>query len=201
MFNPLKKTGITTRVSTHGSQIEKRDAIAHDWTSLLRDVLPNNNWITIPNFGSREVIEYCIYCDIEQLIFTGGDYIVKDQIRYRTELLILDWSEKAQIPLIGVCRGMQIMSHWAGVKLKSIDGHKATRHPVVGSYTGVVNSFHNFALADVPSHFSCEARSPDGEIEAIKSKDGRMIGIMWHPEREEIFDERDLHIFGHMKED
>ena len=36
------------------------------------------------------------------------------------------------LPVLGICRGMQIMAKWAGVNLKKLDGHIKTRHNLIG---------------------------------------------------------------------
>ena len=62
---------------------------------------------------------------------------------------MIDWSIKKKIPIFGICRGMQIIGHWAKVKLKKINNHVSRRHliiPEVSKYPKrYVNSFHNLS--------------------------------------------------------
>jgi putative glutamine amidotransferase len=87
---------------------------------------------------------------------------------------------------------MQMMAHWAGVDLCSVQGHVKTRHRLTGEIAGKVNSYHHLALTTCPLEFDVLARSEDGEIEAIRHQSLPWEGWMWHPEREENFAIRDV---------
>lgn len=117
-----------------------------------------------------------------------GQYIERDLI----ESQLLDHAAKYHLPVLGICRGMQMLAHWSGAGLHSVHGHVLSRHTLFGEITGEVNSFHNFSLASCPKDFEVIAKSADGEIEAIRHKHFPWEGWMWHPEREEDFVDRDL---------
>ncbi len=103
--------------------------------------------------------------------------------RDATERYLLSWAEKNLVPVLGICRGMQMMGVWAGGSLKRMAG-QVTRHLLQGEVVGEVNSFHDFSLSGCPLGFEVVARSEDGEIEAIRHTDLPWEGWMWHPERE-----------------
>jgi len=114
---------------------------------------------------------------------------------------------KLRKPILGICRGNQILNVAFGGKLYQdislIDGAyiKHTQESQPGSIGHsvyvkkgtklydifkddiVTNSFHHQAVKDVAEGFSVSALSKDGIIEAIE-KDGEdfIIGIQWHPE-------------------
>ena len=61
-------------------------------------------------------------------------------------------------------------------------------------YPVKVNSFHNFSISKLGKNFEVISKSEDGEIEAIKHKNYKWLGWMWHPERAKKFDRKLLKI-------
>ena len=126
------------------------------------------------------------------LILSGGNNIGENEDRDRLELFLLDYAKRIKMPVLGICRGMQIMSYWSGCKLKSIDDHVNKRHKINGEICKEVNSYHNESIIDCPENFKVLANSEDGEIEAIKHMVLPWEGWMWHPEREKKFQKDDI---------
>jgi putative glutamine amidotransferase len=107
------------------------------------------------------------------------------------------------LPVLGVCGGMQLTAIWAGGTLVQHLGEGVhrngkegfTRHDiliepdskfarVMGAAKISVNSQHHQAVEKVAGPLRVSARSPDGVIEAMEFKDHPFrIGIQWHPER------------------
>lgn len=112
-------------------------------------------------------------------------------------------------PLLGICRGIQLLQVALGGRLIQdihADNPKAFRHSqsaprkdpaheievTAGSTLaqlletdGVirVNSIHHQAVREVVAGFRVSARSRDGIIEAMEAADGRIVvGVQWHPE-------------------
>lgn len=178
------RVGVTMRVVHAQGYEEPRDALAQDWWRFLDGALPQAMWIPLPNLGPERIGSYCDQWDLNRLIFTGGDDIGVSDIRDKTELALLDWAMSKDIPVLGICRGMQLLSVWAGTGLKEVENHVCTRHGLNGELSGEVNSFHKMALSDCPASFEIIARSEDGCIEAIRHVTRPLEGWMWHPERE-----------------
>ena len=128
----------------------------------------------------------------QAFVLSGGNDVGRCRERDLTESWLLDHANQHQMPLLGICRGMQMMAHWAGVDLSVVQGHVRTRHRLTGEIVGEVNSYHGFSLTTCPPEFKVLARSEDGEIEAICHQRLPWEGWMWHPEREGNFDPRDL---------
>jgi putative glutamine amidotransferase len=130
--------------------------------------------------------------NVHAVVLSGGNDIGTCQERDLTESRLLDYAKTNRLPALGICRGMQMMGAWSGVKLKSVTGHVRTRHSLRGEVCANVNSFHDLALVDCPPDFVVIARSEDGSIEAIRHTSLLWEGWMWHPEREETFAAHDL---------
>jgi putative glutamine amidotransferase len=132
--------------------------------------------------------------------------------RDELELTLARWGLEEGKPLLGICRGIQVMNVAAGGSLyqdiASQSPHTSRHdyfhasdyprdflaHPVaiepgsrLGTVLGVdhlsVNSLHHQALKEVPPAYRVVARSPDGVIEGIEASHHPFaIGVQWHPE-------------------
>ena len=127
------------------------------------------------------------------------------------ELVLMRRSLDRQMPVLGICRGMQVMAAATGgrivqdINTSSLYGAKALKHSqesaracathtvriepdsILGELyeSGVlaVNSFHHQAVASVGQGMKVTARSADGVVEAIESADYKsVLGVQWHPE-------------------
>ena len=123
--------------------------------------------------------------------------------REEIEKILINFSLKTTTPLIGVCRGMQALGMFFGSKLSNVDKHVNTRHfldyycPVINSKINRdVNSYHDFSIdsADVPNCFQINAKHLNS-VEQIIHDNKKMLGIMWHPEREDKFSKLDIKLF------
>lgn len=170
---------------------ETRDALATDWTRFLAAALPNAAWCPIPNLGDHAV-QFVERWEIDGLVLTGGDDIGESTSRDRTERALFAHCFATGLPVMGVCRGLQRIWHELGGRLRPIAGHAGTSHLLSlqarSSQTAhdlTVNSFHRFGLDDthVPAPLRCIGHAADGSIEAVIAEAPRLLGLMWHPER------------------
>lgn len=126
------------------------------------------------------------------ILLSGGNDIGSIPERDATEKALLDFALQKNLAVLGICRGMQMLAVYEGVKLADIRYHIATRHQLTGEINHAVNSYHGQCIIDCPQEYRVLARSEDGNIEAIQHKKRAWQGWMWHPEREEPFVEQDI---------
>ena len=123
------------------------------------------------------------------------------------ELLITQLAYNRQIPILGICRGIQTLAVALGGKVAqdisdiakvkhSQDAHRSEpTHSIIVEKDSTlyniynsdaqqyVNSFHHQAVSDPGPRFRVTAKAPDGIIEAIESREFKsIIGVQWHPE-------------------
>lgn len=186
--------GITMRVMRHaypGGDVEERDALARDWPRFLGAVFPGEHLLYLPNIGAQ-ITEFAPWADLGGLIFSGGEDWGLVPARDTTEAALFALALRTDLPVFGVCRGAQVINRLMGGSLADCTGHVATRHllhltrAVAGSPRHEVNSFHGGAIRPegLAPGLTAFAVAPDGTVEGFFGAGGRIIGVMWHPERE-----------------
>jgi len=141
----------------------------------------------------KELFEWLSAFTPDAIVLSGGNDIGSFPYRDTTEKIMVDFAEQRKLPVLGICRGMQILATLAGANLKIVSGHVRSRHILQGGViSGEVNSFHNMSLDTCPAGYHVLATSEDGEIEAIRHNELLWEGWMWHPERENHCDIRDI---------
>lgn len=178
--------------------------------------------LIIPPF--QETDRLCQMLDtIDGIIFSGGGDInplffgeepIKElhsitPERDRQELLLARLAYDRQIPMLGICKGIQtinlalggtvyqdIHTQMEGTRIKHSQdqdrrypSHSVRLMPgsimqrIFGSTTITVNSFHHQACKEAAPCLNATAISPDGVIEAIESNELKsVLGVQWHPE-------------------
>lgn len=185
---------VTQRVDILGDRNETRDCLDQKWTSLLLTcgLLP----ILIPNNVQAVQALYkalspagLLLTGGNSLLAYGGDAPERDE----TEEFLLDIFIAERKPVLGVCRGMQVIQDRYGQTLSPVPGHVAQKQQF--EYEGIlrtVNSYHDLGARDNTTLLNVNAQSKDGVIKAISHPEAPIVGIMWHPERETNFCEHDI---------
>lgn len=188
----------TQRLIENTAYPETRDCLDVRWAWFCKqlNVLP----LILPT--TYEFEKYFDHFNIGGIVLTGGNDLSSvsesalSNLRDTFEISLLTYAINHSIPVLGICRGMQLVASCFGVTLVPVEGHIGIRHQLVpGASAGEgygrflsenmeVNSYHSYALRDAPNGFSVIARSCDGAIEAIQHSESRIFCQMWHPERE-----------------
>ncbi|WP_219107893.1 gamma-glutamyl-gamma-aminobutyrate hydrolase family protein [Austwickia sp. TVS 96-490-7B] len=130
------------------------------------------------------------------LLTGGGDlsaYGAGDPERESVEQMLLDLAARFKIPLIGVCRGMQVLQHASGVRLHEVSGHVAVRHQLDGQER-IVNSFHRYGANHVGPGW-IETSRHGACVESMIHETLPWAAMMWHPERESSYRLDDVELF------
>ncbi|MCY0881427.1 MAG: gamma-glutamyl-gamma-aminobutyrate hydrolase family protein, partial [Firmicutes bacterium] len=175
----------------------------------------------LPNLlTSGELLQHC-----DGLLLTGGgDFspqtyaqemngTLRDSIsveRDETELALIAQANRLDMPIFGICRGIQAMVIAEGGSLiqdipstfphssilhKQVQPREIPTHSVsvtmpesrlrrlVAKDRLIVNSFHHQAVDVLPERFVVTAQADDGIIEAVEALGERFyLGVQWHPE-------------------
>jgi len=167
--------------------------------------------------GSAGVLKMC-----SGLVLTGGGDVAParygqeptEHLKYvsderdELELAAIEAANRAGLPILAICRGMQVLNvalggslvqdipaMVAGARAHSVEEPRyEPAHPVevaagsrlaaiVGAGPAAVNSRHHQALAELGKGLVVTARAPDGIIEAVELPGERFVlGVQWHPE-------------------
>ena len=203
--------GISQRVDNIEAHNEWRDALDQRMNAWVVEAgfipvpVPNSLVDMSLSGDSQPMLERWLHSlHIDALLLSGGNDIGSVPHRDLTERYLLRWAEKNSKPVLGICRGMQMIGTYSGVELIHADGHVNTRHQLNINYDygqslpKSVNSYHNLVLQECPTQFEVLATSEDGNIEAIMHRELSWEGWMWHPEREEKFSINDLDRFKNL---
>ena len=185
--------GITQRslmADVHG---EQRYALDRRWFSFLDACglvgvpLPNLPQIAADT-AEAAALRGIVLSGGDDLVAYGGTFPQRDE----TERRLLAWAMARGLPVLGVCRGMQLLVDAFGGRLERTDGHVASRHDV-RTQDGVrsVNSYHRLAARTVPPALEVTATCDD-IVEGVRHREADVVGMMWHAEREETFDPADV---------
>ncbi len=165
-----------------------------------------------------------IYERLDGIVFPGGADVAPGEYgeepvgnlnvvevpRDRTELTLARWASEGDLPILGICRGQQLLNVALGgslyqdlraqgatsVEHSDADGrartdlvHRVRLDPesrlaqLLDETVVEVNSLHHQAVKRLAGPLRISGRSDDGVIEAVESGAHRfLIAVQWHPE-------------------
>ena len=199
----MKIVAVSQRIDDYPDRNERRDALDQKLSVFVYACgfvpvsVPNQLVQDVETRGSKkECNELGVWLSVfkpNAILLSGGNDIGSCNDRDLTEKSLIDFAAIKNLPVLGICRGMQMMGTFAGSKLIKVPGHVGTRHCLQGGViSGEVNSFHSMSLESCPSGYEILAKSEDGGIEAMRHEKLPWEGWMWHPEREECFNPNDI---------
>jgi len=151
---------------------------------------------------------------LDAVVLTGGadidpsrygaapetDQFPPEPIRDAFELTLLDVAVQRELPVLGICRGLQLINIAAGGTLhQDVPPHAcfddppeqlahavtvragSTLHALYGDRVEV-NSLHHQTVDELGDRLSITATAEDGTVEGLESADGRLLAVQWHPE-------------------
>lgn len=149
-----------------------------------------------------------------------------DPARDRVELQLTRWAMEDGKPVLGLCRGLQIINVanggtlWQDLASQNGAFRKHDYFPTAGferdyvahdvhvaphtrlerileSSRVPVNSMHHQGIKTLGDNLIVSATAPDGLIEAVEGTgDSFLVGVQWHPEVFEMADPHARHLFG-----
>jgi putative glutamine amidotransferase len=179
--------------------------------------------VLIPLLDDDERL-HAIYERLDGIVFPGGadvapheygeepidDLNVVEAPRDRTELMLARWAVADDLPVLGICRGQQVLnvalggSLWQDLRHQGVtpvehsdaDGrarialtHRVRLDPasrlaqLIDETDIAVNSLHHQAVKTIAPLLRVTGKSEDGVIEAVESPERSfLIAVQWHPE-------------------
>ncbi|MGA1361738.1 MAG: gamma-glutamyl-gamma-aminobutyrate hydrolase family protein [Ilumatobacteraceae bacterium] len=163
-----------------------------------------------PGSGTDATMEAVSRCDA-LILLGGGDVDPRayghtenarlygvDPAQDSFEIEAVRRAVEADIPVLAVCRGHQVLNVALGgtliQHLPSTADHRDTMHTVsvvpgsrvasaMGTHEPLVHSFHHQAIDSLAPGLTVVATAADGTIEAVEhASAGWVVGVQWHPE-------------------
>lgn len=197
----------------------ERSCVIHNFIQIIEE------WggvpLILPVVEKQDIIEAQLDL-VDGIILTGGQDI--HPLHYHSEpglymgaiqpkrdhheILLVQAAAKQRKPILGICRGIQLINvAFGGTLIQDIpseisgacahsqnSAYDVATHNVkisrgsrleriLGTHELMTNSFHHQAIKNVAPHFQVNAQTLDGVIEGIESDDDSFVlGVQWHPE-------------------
>ena len=190
-----KKIAITQRLIPNDSYQELREGLDVRWGSVFQAL----NFLPIILPIEYDFEKYFKTIGISGIFLTGGNdlnILKPGAISLQREVFekkLIDYGIKNNIPIFGVCKGMQLIAEYFGSNFRKIEGQVAIRHILRVNKDSkyfnklikldMVNSYHNYAVSNVPDELLISATDESGTIKSIEHRQYKIFGQMWHIER------------------
>lgn len=220
MKKPLIGISGSVLLTNYGSSEGYRRAYVNE--DYVQSVLQNGGIpFILPVVDDEEVLSTYIE-QLDGLILSGGHDVTPQyygeepmqkigetwELRDWFDSLLVEKALEKGIPVLGICRGMQVMnvlhggslwqdlSYMKDVEIKHLQGHSpelvthlvdieegSQLHELMGENHVMVNTFHHQAVRELGQGFKATAFSADGIVEAIEHEEHPFyLGVQWHPE-------------------
>ena len=183
----MKRIFITQRAEFNQERQEYSDCLDSKFFELLGDdfyLIPVSN--SIPN---PEALAEDLNC--EGIILSGGNSTFTEDENYsparqKCEKKLLNYAVRNNIPVVGICYGMQFMNIYCGGRVCEVKKHVKTEHLLrIDDLSFNINSYHKHGI---PNRILAEpllavGTCDDGTVEFCTHRSQPWLGMMWHPER------------------
>ena len=110
------RIGITQRIIKEPKHGEHRDELSHDWIDYFTKNFPKAFLIPIPNFRILDD-DWFENLNLDLLILSNGNDLGEFSRRDKLERHAIEYAVNNSIPIIGFCRGFQIINEYFGGRL------------------------------------------------------------------------------------
>ena len=127
--------------------------------------------------------------NVKGIILSGGPHSVYNEDSFKIDPAIYE----LDIPILGICYGMQLTTDMLGGKVQASDKREYGQHEIEVSNTtdGIFQGLsereqvlmsHSDQVTEVPAGFTVTAHSPNTPIAAMENTERRIYGVQFHPE-------------------
>lgn len=204
----MKCIGVTQRVECVEYRSERRDCLDQRWSAFVAEL--GYILLPLPNILPNQLSKLLQAINIDAVILSGGNSITSvdpsanDSAPERDafETALIGEALTRSLPVIGICRGMQMINVYMGGNLTYVSGHVAVCHSISSldskyQLPEMINSYHNWSISPqgLANVLKPIAIDNDGNVEAFENREKNLFGIMWHPERESPFNSLNIDLF------
>ena len=168
-------------------------SLEQNWIEYAKKVNINLFIISDPKNLKKD---YTTYKPKGLIVSGGGDIYNYDKKLYnlqrdKNEKKIIDFFKNKKLPILGICRGFQLICSYNGINLTRVKNHVKKNHNIYNLYQDKklnfnkinTNSFHNYAVRKLNNKFEKLAIHDDQTVEIAKLKNSQIYLFMFHPER------------------
>ena len=172
-----------------------------------------HNYITLFNEYQVKILNVEDNVVEGALVLCGGSDIGVNAKRDQFEIDLIQQALEKRVPIVGICRGMQLINHYFGGGVEDIptelnenhladefrddaDHHERVSQfhwvkDIKNGHIFVANSRHHQHCIDLNETVGFEAThySLDNLVEGFINTELRILGVQWHPERNENIDD------------
>jgi putative glutamine amidotransferase len=158
-------------------------------------LLPGGGDVSPAHYGARQ---------------SHGEVYDVDEVQDAFDLAVARWAVSEGVPLLAVCRGLQVVNvaHGGSLEQHMEVPHRHVRHEVVVSgsarlaelmgTSASVSCYHHQRIETLGAGLQAVATCADGGVEAVEcsGRGGYFLGVQWHPEDTASEDSRQAALFG-----
>ena len=197
----IYKTLLMSMRATEASNYkETRNSIAYEYIEFFEKL--GYLIITIPN-NTKYVKKY-FDLKVDLLVLSGGNNINPNLYKNNSALdgvynerdnmekNLISLAIDNEIPVLGICRGFHILNIYFKGKLSHNIKNHVNKNHILKSNSDILNdkeanSFHNQAIYvdDLSKELELLATTEDSIVEACINYEKKILGLQWHPERQD----------------